>query len=122
MPNTVQIIPQTGHDEELEFLKVDPEIRNYIEMLNSSDARERGRAVEQLGNMGSKATPAIPYLIDVLGDNVSLEKISSDIQGTRIYYTTPSYEAQKALKLITGKDLGENTTEWQDWWNKNKVK
>jgi len=48
------------------------EIREQIEKLYSSDASVRLVAAERLGRMGERAIPAIPFLIEILGDDTVL--------------------------------------------------
>jgi len=61
-------------------------------------------AAEALGQVGSKAVSAVPALIHLLD--------SKDI--------ILQLDASKALKMITGEDLGQDSFKWQDWWDKNK--
>ncbi len=42
------------------------DVRKEIEGLYSGDERDRGRAARNLGGMGEKAVPAIPFLIGLL--------------------------------------------------------
>ena len=51
-----------------------PEIKAAILELYSPDAETRGKAAELLGSYGPKATPAIPFLIALLGDFTSFEE------------------------------------------------
>lgn len=45
-----------------------PEVRKQIFRLQSAGPRQRLRAVESLGQMGTKADAAVPFLIPLLGD------------------------------------------------------
>jgi len=49
------------------------EIRRRIQQLYSPDAAVRGMAAVRLGQMGDLAQPAIPFLLSMLDDSVSLE-------------------------------------------------
>ena len=53
-----------------------PEVRRHIERLYSASPVDRIRAADALGEMGPKATPAVPFLKDLLLD------------GTRVSVTT----------------------------------
>lgn len=44
------------------------EIRKEIERLRSSNSVERISAIDNLRKMGSKAAPAVPFLVEILGD------------------------------------------------------
>ncbi len=45
------------------------EVRRGIEGLYSEDERARERAARQLGGLGEKATPAVPFLIGLLNED-----------------------------------------------------
>ncbi|MBU0568860.1 hypothetical protein KJ693_12650 [bacterium] len=61
-------------------------------------------AAEALGHIGSKAVSAVPALIHLLeSKDIFLQLAASD-----------------ALKMITGEDLGQDLSKWQNWWDKNK--
>lgn len=49
------------------------DVRQQIELLYSSDSRERGIAAFRLGEMGSKAISAVPFLIATLHDTSPLK-------------------------------------------------
>lgn len=44
------------------------DIRQYIEKLSSKDPKERGEAAQALASRGELASPAMPFLIHLLGD------------------------------------------------------
>lgn len=50
--------------------RIPPEVREQIERLYSQDPVERGYAAYELGEMGAKAAPAVPFLIGILGGDV----------------------------------------------------
>jgi len=80
-----------------------PEVRNQIERLYQQDPEERARAARILGEMGSHAGPAVPFLIDMLGDEYPV--LSRN--GTKtMESTTPAKEAAVALGRI-GKPSAE---------------
>jgi hypothetical protein len=43
-------------------------------------------------------------------------------KNARLRVSTPAREAVAILKRISGQDLGEDSTNWQEWWEKNKEK
>jgi|GEM_PF-2538945 len=49
------------------------DLRTVIEKLYSDDPEKRAEGASQLGNMGLYAIPAIPYLVDLLGDDYILQ-------------------------------------------------
>ena len=61
-------------------------------------------AAEALGHVGSKAVSAVPPLIHLLD--------SKDI--------ILQLDASRALKMVTGEDLGQDSFKWQNWWDRNK--
>lgn len=61
-------------------------------------------AAEALGHIGSKAVSAVPALIHLLESKDIILQLN----------------ASKALKMITGEDLGQDSSKWQNWWDKNK--
>ena len=60
-------------------------------------------AAEALGRVGSQAVSAVPALIQLLDSKDVILQL----------------DASKALKLITGEDLGQDSFKWQTWWDKN---
>jgi hypothetical protein len=41
-------------------------------------------------------------------------------KNARLRVSTPAREAAAILKIISGKDLGDDPIKWQEWWKKNK--
>jgi HEAT repeat protein len=74
------------------------EVRVQIEKLYSDDAADRVLAAMLLGEMGEKATPAIPFLIDILSDTKSVI-IQSETKNI-VASTSPDREALTALVNI----------------------
>ncbi|HHT9120077.1 MAG TPA: HEAT repeat domain-containing protein [Candidatus Hypogeohydataceae bacterium YC41] len=72
------------------------DVRAQIERLYSSDPVERGYGAHELGEMGTRAVPAIPYLVQIIEDNSSLQW---NPEGG---YTSPGVEAVRALGKIGG--------------------
>lgn len=117
-----------------------PDVRKGIELLYSSDEARRAEGAKKLGEMGNLATLAIPYLIEILEDNVGVLRVvkGTDSAGKPIpegtflnqasrataefTFTSPASIAEGALKKITGQDLGRDKSKWIAWWEKNKSK
>jgi HEAT repeat protein len=83
------------------------DVRILIERLYSSDPVERGRAAYTLGEMGKKADPSTPYLMEMLGDNSAIGQTLENysvglIETTPGIPTSPGEEAAKALVEIEG--------------------
>jgi len=53
---------------------IDSELRKNIEGLKSPSAEIKVKSALALGMMGERAAPAIPFLIDILGDNTDVFK------------------------------------------------
>jgi HEAT repeat protein len=72
-------------------------VKIQINKLYSKDPMECGEAAKQLGKMGKRSSPAIPFLIDMLNDTVHFiqEKDSE-----KIILSSPAKEAQSALVRI----------------------
>jgi HEAT repeat protein len=70
---------------------LEPALRSLIDETFSSDVKERAQAAVQLGKMGEKAAPAVPFLIRLLPD----ETLFSKKKGDRV-----SFVARKALQQI----------------------
>ena len=113
------------------------EVREQIERLYSSDPVGRGDAAYDLGEMGEKAAPAIPFLIEVLKDEASYVRgYAAEALGwiggecalepliAALKHESPSVrgEAAWALGKITEKYFGRNSVKWQKWWEENKEK
>ena len=74
-----------------------PEIRLLIERLYSKDSIERENALSKLGENGSKAIPAIPFIIGLLADT---EPVARQIGATRFESTDVAKEAVKVLAKL----------------------
>lgn len=77
---------------------ISEDIRKEIERLYSSNNIEQGYAAVSLGKKGERATPAIPFLVAILGDNTDL--FWSAFGSTGFRTTSPGFEAAKALSKI----------------------
>jgi len=47
---------------------ISPEVKNQIELLYSAEPEVRGKAAVKLGEMGTGAAPAVPFLMGILDD------------------------------------------------------
>jgi len=79
--------------------KVPPEAAEKIERLGCRNADVKAFVCRQLGEMGEKAFPAIPYLVKLLGDRSSTIW-GFDFAGTEVEQTCPGWEAAEALVKI----------------------
>lgn len=75
-------------------------LRTEIKKLYSSDATERGEAAIRLGFMYEKASPAIPFLLDILDDK---QVLHSQLIG----YTSAGQLAAEALVDIAGHNIAD---------------
>lgn len=77
------------------------ELREQIIRLHHPEAAERAAAATQLAKMGRGATPAVPYLIRLLGDDTPVQ-LSRYLGGGfhSSSETTPADEASRALAKI----------------------
>ena len=73
------------------------EVRVQIEKLYSDEPAERVLAAMRLGEMGEKANPAIPFLIDILSDTQS---VIIKTETKYVASTSPDREALTALVNI----------------------
>lgn len=110
-------------------LGVPASIRREIERLYSKHPIERAYGAYYLGGFGAEAAPAIPFLIETLGDTSPLRWVPVGasrpvLRGYRVTWevphgvgipTSPGEEAAKALKKITGEDFGRSTEAWREW-------
>mgnify|MGYP000977380513 FL=1 len=103
-----------------------------IGYLNDEDAR--WAAIAALGDMGEKAVDAVPYLIPIVPNTLSvgvnavyalgqigpgaisavpaiINKLSTENNANA------KRQEVKALQLITGQDFGSNVAQWQEWWS-----
>jgi len=74
-----------------------PEVRTQIERLYSREALERVKAATLLGEMGEKAIPAIPFLIELLSDTHS---VVVQTETKAVESTSPDRAARTALIRI----------------------
>jgi len=80
-------------------------IRVEIEGLYSLSSVRRASAAYRLGTMGTRAAPAVPFLIEMLADSSQLQWERIDpklikVFGKRLPYTSPGNEAKLALVKI----------------------
>ncbi|MCF8051858.1 MAG: protein kinase [Desulfobacterales bacterium] len=99
--NTIENINNVKKKKEEIPADVTSDVKEKIKKLNSSDAVECARAAHQLGRMGAKAEPAIPFLIEILSNDNKLQW-QNQFQGMRISgrATSPGREAADALGSI----------------------
>ncbi len=79
------------------------EVKQEIKKLYSQDALERAEAAIHLGDMGSKASAAVPFLMAMLDDNAPIEWEYVDIPRSAIAAYkpfTPGEDAKGALVKI----------------------
>ncbi len=99
--------------EEIPLIEVETDIsakvRKKIDILSSTNAKERGMAAYRLGEMGEKAENAIPHLIGLLSDHNRLpwEVGSISTEGCSCTMSSPGEEASVALGKIGVKALPE---------------
>ena len=86
-------------------LDMPAEVRQQVDGLYNPDAKTRTAAAWTLGNLGTAAAPAIPYLIDILREHGAMS------QGKTFFWarpdnpwaqeiTSPGHEAAKSLVRI----------------------
>jgi len=75
------------------------EVTNKIKKLNSSDPKERALAAYELGEMGKKAAPAIPFLLELVKDTSPLAWNLTT--GAFLERTSPAEEAIVAVAKIS---------------------
>ena len=76
---------------------ISPAVRENIEKLYSPDAKARAVAAARLRKMGAEALPAIPYLLDLLGDETDIYVSRGSFRVVSIK-TTPGKEAALTLR------------------------
>jgi len=104
--SAIQMPSQDAIRDELSQASMPGELREQIIRLYSQDPQQRARAATHLGKMAEAATPAVPYLIQLLRDNTSVQV--SHYLGSGYYSsveTTPGEEASRALSEIGGPAL-----------------
>lgn len=73
---------------------IDPSLQAIIGNLSSPDPSERVKAVRALRTIAQQAVPAIPYLIDMLGDTESVTSYTGSVPAL------PTSAAKEALTLL----------------------
>ena len=121
-----------------------PAVEPLIAALNNKDKDVRRWAAEALGD--AEDPQAVEPLIAVLGEDLdvmvasvrSLGKIKDHraveplimvlkTKEEKAFFEgcirfTNFYEVVRALRQITGQDVGKDPIKWQEWWEKNKPK
>ena len=95
-------------------------VQRQIGKLNSSDPAKRIDAAFQLGEMREEAVPAIPALIERLGDEGYIY-MQTTPPSSRTYRKLVKIQAAETLIKITGKDFGTDYEKWQAWYDKWKA-
>ncbi|MBI5187727.1 MAG: HEAT repeat domain-containing protein [Nitrospirae bacterium] len=86
--------------------EIPSEMKEHIEKLYSSDPKERANGAIELGEIGKRAFPVVPFLIGILHDTkpVTLSSLVLTPNGFSKYVVVESsdvgYEAAKALSKI----------------------
>ena len=126
--------------------RIDPAVQKEIDRLSAADKIEKGRGFRTLQALGPKAAPAVPKLIGLLGNNspvglpnpppfweaIGWSRTGEAAVQTLIKIGEPAVEplikalgdrdplvrtrAARALHRITGHNLQENQSAWQNWW------
>lgn len=92
------------------------EVKNEIKRLYSSDANVRGMAAYKLGERGEQSTPAIPFLIGMLGDGTEIEVSEDADESGKQFFTNPGEASALALGNI-GEPAVEPLIEALNSWN-----
>lgn len=109
--------------------KTQAEVQAMVKTLEAGTARQKHQAITKLATMGKQGLPAVESLIEQLSDD---RQIEVQLSGTPAV-TTPSgfevtgsdsvwgfatinEEALKALKGITGQDIGLDQSAWKAWY------
>ncbi len=100
---------------------ISTDIKGLIEKLYSSEPTERGYAAYDLGRIGKRAAPAVPYLLGVLGDDSSIrltfDKKATDKDPATII-TSAGIEAAKTLGKIRDSRVVKpliDALKYKDW-------
>jgi len=106
--------------------------RNLTEQLESKDPIIKIKAILEIEKIKDKQSliQLIPALINALDDTTAISipvKFEENPRGKEAVWVTrrvssPAREAAAVLKKISGKDFGEDTAKWQEWWEKNKMR
>jgi HEAT repeat protein len=75
-------------------------VKKEIEQLYSKDPVKRGYATLHLKGMGGRGTPAIPFLVTMLGEQVDLQR-TGDQGGGRLFW-----EPSVSIGALAGEALG----------------
>jgi HEAT repeat protein len=103
--------------------------------LRSKSPRRRSRAAHSLGEMGPRAAPAVPFLIELLDDREVAKSFEDAVTALgaiqdwraieplieELKRTPPDPWAAEALFEITGERLGEDPQKWRAWWDQKKA-
>jgi hypothetical protein len=87
-----------------------PAVKNGINKLYSPNPIERAQAAHDLGLQGTKAAPAVPFLVGILHEAQAIQLRI----GALIDSTSPGYEAAKALTSIGEPAVGALTAALKD--------
>lgn len=81
--------------------EISSEVKEKIDKLSSSVGLERAQAAFDLGEMGTRATSSIPFLIEIIDDDTFKVSLPSRyVEGLGYEITTPGEEAKRALIKI----------------------
>ncbi|TNF54608.1 HEAT repeat domain-containing protein [bacterium] len=92
------------------------EVRNEIKKLYSNSANVRGMAAFELGLKGDQSTPAIPFLIGMLGDGTEIQLKEEADEADKQLFTNPGQASALALGNI-GEPAVEPLIEVLNSWN-----
>ena len=98
------------------------ELRSLIKRLYSANEEDCMKATKDLSAMGRRAMPAVPFLIERIGDGrlVGSLQVSRNLS-THFIGSSVGEEAVRALVNITGQDFGTDSTKWSDWWKTSQL-
>jgi hypothetical protein len=110
-------------------------VQPFSEVIKDNDLEVRIQAIKALGRIKDPRTvyPLIEAIkdedlevrelaINTLGDIKDSKAIPALIAALKDEHWPIQWAARRALVDITGNDLGAYWENWQEWWNKNKVK
>jgi HEAT repeat protein len=80
------------------------DVRKQVERLYSHDVEEQARACYQLGQMGEKAVPAIPFLIGMLGTAYLFHPMSPDEAAAKALVKIGKPAVPQLLPCLTDED------------------
>lgn len=92
------------------------DIKEEIKKMYSSDANDRGMAAYKLGLKGDDSTPAIPFLIGMLGDATAIQVSEDNDEADKQLFTNPGQASALALGNI-GEPAVEPLIEALNSWN-----